>query len=355
MAVRNKRLYAFLQHYFKRVRVLREGEPFRYRVIKRDGKKFIERLDGGEEYCLCCPICKETRFRLCVNHVFGEFLEGVEMRHVIHCWNEECEVAGKLLTLYEEFCEIAPADLRPMDAERVDGPISIEAMVADCQKNLMQVAGVTRVDELPVDHPAARYLLSRRYDPQALGPSHAIGFCYNEAYKVRHAHNRIIIPILYQGAYIGWQARAIPGLTKLTIEPKKADKPWPYREPKYWTSPGTRKSFFLYSYDIAATQDTVVVSEGPTDAWRVGPCGVAALGRRISLYQRKLLLETWAERPGKIVLIGDPGFEDDWRMNKELLDDEVGDPGKVKLILPREKDPGEMTREELWGMIHGSS
>lgn len=353
MNVRNERLYAFLRHFFKRVRVQNAGMPFRYRTVVRDGKKEIKRIESGEEYAICCPVCKEKRFRLNVNHVFGETIDGVEMSHMAHCWNEDCEVTGRLLKMYEEFLDLMPEELNPVvEVEQEDGPFSLERVVEECRKNLMRIGGVSRIDTLQRDHPAVRYLAGRNFDPTELGLQYGIGYCYNRDYDARMAHKRLIIPILYRGNYVGWQARAIEGLTDLTRNPKKKGSDWPYFEAKYWTSPGSRKSFFLYSYDLASRQNTVVIAEGPTDAWRIGACGVASLGRRISLYQRKLIAETWGERSGLIVLIGDPGFEEDWQKNRHQLNEEVGEPGKVVLILPKEKDPGSMTRRELWEIIY---
>lgn len=361
MKVKNQRLYTFLQRFkpFKgRVRIQNAGMPFRYRVVQQGDERDIQRLESGEEYAVCCPYCGDKRFRLNISYMFGESIERVDMWHLVHCWNENCEVQSMLRKNYEAFCdELDEGELPPveMDCESVSGPFSMDEIAAECRRDLMVVDGVTRVDTLDAGHPAVRYLLGRRFDLRILGLGYGVGFCFNRDQHdrgARFAHKRLIIPIFYKGVYVGWQARAIEGLTKLHLNQGCADKEWPYTEPKYWTSTGTRKSFFLYSYDLAARQNTVVIVEGPTDAWRVGQCGVAALGRRVSMYQRKLVAETWAERPGKIVLIGDPGFEADWRMNYETLNKEIGEPGKVVLILPEDKDPGAMTREELWEMIH---
>jgi hypothetical protein len=309
--------------------------------------KEVQRVESGEEYAICCPKCGDTRFRLNISYVFGEVIDGVPMNHTVHCWNENCDVASFLLRHYEEFCDIMEEDLKPVDVEENSGPLNLMDVVKTCQENLMVVEGIQRVDTLDEDHPACRYLRSRSFDPQVVGKRYGVGYCENEDYNARMAHKRLIIPVLFEHAYVGWQSRAIEGLTQLKRNDKKLNSSWPYFQPKYWTSTGSKVSSFLYSYDLAATQDSVYVMEGPTDAWRAGPCGVSVFGRRISVYQRTLIAETWSDKPGKIVLIGDPGFEDDWRRNYEMLSEEVGEPGKVKLILPRDKDPGDMTREEL--------
>lgn len=353
MKVRNERLYAFLRHFYKKVRVQNQGSPFQFRVAKNeDGEKRIKRISSGEEYSICCPVCRETRYRLSINHVFGERIEGAEMWHVAHCWNEDCDVSDMLKRMYEDYCELEEREFRAVDVEALAKMPTIEEIVDECEKNLVVLGGIQRVDTLNNDHVAVKYLRMRRFDPAILGPQRAIGYCFNTDDSARQAHKRIVIPILFRGRYVGWQARAIPGHTKLTIRKGSEAKKWPYAQPKYWTSTGTRMSYFLYSYDLAATQESVVVSEGPTDAWRGGLLGVATMGRRISRYQRKLIAETWGERSGKILLIGDPGFDADWELNAHELEKEVGDKGKVRLYVPKDKDPGDMTDEEYGKVLH---
>lgn len=348
--VRNEKLYAFLAHYYKRVKICNAGMPYQYRAARdvNTGKKTIRRISSGEEYAICCPVCKETRFRLSVNHMFGELVDGVRI-FPAHCWNEECSVVKILTDLYEEFCDIPEDELGVSKgiASVIAPTFSLEEVAKECTENLLKLDGIVRVDTLPEDHPAVRYLRNRNFDPKVLGPLRGIGYCDNDQYKARQAHKRITIPILYKGRYVGWQARAIPGWTKLTLDPRKEGKAWPYQEPKYWTSPGTRKSFFLYGYDQALAFDTVLVSEGPTDAWRAGACGMAILGRMLSVYQMKMLADVWGQRDGSIILIGDPGFEDDWQRNFDRLQCEVGEARKVKLVLPKDCDPGDMTEERL--------
>ena len=354
---RNQRLYDFLRHYYREVKIQREGEPFRYKLGNGpDGEREIERLDSGEEYAICCPVCRDRRFRLNVNHTFGSTIDGVQM-WMAHCWNEDCEIVPVLRRSYRDFCELAPEQLVEggAAAERLDGPVRIQEIADDCAKNLLTFAGIRRVDTLPEGHPALVYLEKRKYPARQMGSHYGVGYCHNNDYSARLANNRLIIPVLYGGRCVGWQSRVIDGHTRMTRDKQaKADKKWPWLEPKYWTAPGYRKAFFLYGYDLAGNFDDVVVVEGPMDAWRVGFNGVAIFGRRISYYQAHVIADTWAPRPGKIILVSDPGFEEDWEKNKFQLDQIVKIPGKVALFHPRDRDAGEHEHGELWHRIESA-
>lgn len=347
MKVRNERLYACLLQLFKKVHVNRQGDVFKYKTNVENGRKSLERINGGEVYVMQCPLCKDTRFRLNVHHVFGMYVDGVLMNYQAHCWNCEGPVSKWLWEHYQMFEEHGPS-LTTASVECHEGPLRLSDVAADSERDLVRLTGIKRLDQLPADSPALQYLLSRHYDPYMLASTYAVGYCDNSDYKAKLAHKRIIIPILFEGRYVGWQSRAIPCHTKLTIIEGKEHKAWPYQEPKYWTSTGTRKSYFLYNHDVARLYDTVVVVEGPTDAWRIGMCGVAILGRQISQYQATQLVENWGT--GQIAMIGDPGFEQDWMSNKRKVEDLLG--REVQLYVPDGKDPGDHTTEELWETLN---
>lgn len=349
MKVLNPTLYAFLKRQYGRVRVSNQG--MRYRASRTQTERPIE---SGEEYVVCCPKCGDRRFRLSVNHMFGETANGTQLWHLVNCFNENCMVAPEMRDRYEDYLAwmVDDSTARPTASYACD-TWSLDDVLAECRKNLALVGGVTRVDALAADHPAVLYLRGRGYDAQELGRRYAVGYCHNTDYRWRLAHRRLIIPVLYKGEYVGWQARAIPGVSKLTQNERKASSAWPYNEPKYWTSPGTRKSYFLYNYDQAALEKTGVIVEGVTDAWRVGPSGVAILGCRLSPYQAQLAATAWGGGTGHIILIGDPGFREDWEANRRRMAELVPDPSRVHLFVPEERDPGDMTHEEIWEMIYG--
>ena len=64
-----------------------------------------------------------------------------------------------------------------------------------------------------------------------------------------------------------------------------------------------KKSQLLYGLpEAAGLQDAVVVVEGPTDVWRLGPGAVALLGKDMSLRQQELVDRFLPGRPVVVFL-----------------------------------------------------
>ncbi len=76
---------------------------------------------------------------------------------------------------------------------------------------------------------------------------------------------RIFIPIIYHGETVSWTTRSISDNPKVT---------------RYISAPLKEESIphksLLYGEDYA--QQTIIVTEGPFDVWRIGPGAVATLG-----------------------------------------------------------------------------
>lgn len=336
--VRNPALYKALYSAFGgKVRVQAAGMAFRYSAQHRgDGHIKVKKIDGGEEYCVCCPFCKDTKFRLNVNHMFGQRLKcGVKMDNLAHCWNEDCNVIPKI----KEIVESAGANKVVVSTE-VDS-VSAEEMAKLSYENYLRLTNTVFVNELPEDHPAVRYLQRRFFDVDHL--SKRYGVQYMGKCKHRYAKKRIIIPIFCEVdgkmQIIGWQARRIPGHTLS-------------KKPKYWTSPGYRKGHYLYDFQAARRCDSLVLVEGPTDSMRVGRPAVALLGKDITSGQLSLIYSTYRDKDGPIILIGDPGYQDSWETNLEKLQEifRYDDPERVGLIM-LEKDPGDTSTSLLWKSI----
>lgn len=346
MNLRNPKLHGVLSQLYGRVRVQGAGQPFRYKVVTDErGYRSVKKVSSGEEYTVCCPHCGDTRFRLNVNHVFGTRIEGILMDYVAHCWNEECEVRKEI---YEAVLRGGGTSL-VIGGEALAGPVSVETMAQDSHARFRRLQGLTRVDSLPEAHPARVYLQGRRLDPAILGPYFQVCYCADPDPTVRLACRRVVFPIMFpmknelgepQSLPVGWQARAIPGLSE-------SDKP------KYWTSPGCSRTHFFYLFDWAMTACRgVIIVEGPTDALTIGPPAVATLGRRITQRQQALLVDHWGEGKTEypIVLIGDKGFEGDWLKNYEELAVQLGSERRLILMIP-EADSNTLGREEICGRI----
>ena len=114
--------------------------------------------------------------------------------------------------------------------------------------------------------------------------------------------------------------------------------------PKYFTAPGFPKGQSLFNLDWASKSEVVVVCEGTFDAISVGRSGVAALGKGVTEYQARMLVNT----PGwkLIILLLDPG-DADKEMSK--LVQTLGTVIPVLQVqLKGYKDAGETPRNEIW-------
>ena len=120
--------------------------------------------------------------------------------------------------------------------------------------------------DLPAQHPALTYVQGHGYDPAELAQVWQVGYCQRASFQYPCAQDRIIIPIIRNGVWVGWQAR-YPGERKWVLE----------HLPKYITMPGMQKRLVLYNHDVARQQACVVVCEGTSDVWRsgCGRCGIA--------------------------------------------------------------------------------
>jgi hypothetical protein len=132
---------------------------------------------------------------------------------------------------------------------------------------------------------------------------------------------------------VGWQARSIGAP--------------PPGTPKYLTMTGMKKTEVLYNYDTAKSFPYVVICEGPTDVWRVGPAGVALFGKTISTVQGHLVASGWGG--GAAVVLLDADAHEEARRVHDALAGLVRH--RVLVRLPEGKDPGDLTHEDLWRLI----
>lgn len=205
---------------------------------------------------------------------------------------------------------------------------------------------------LPDSHQAVVYLRNRGIDPSYAEKIYGIAYCQRGkrfAGGVFDTSNTIAIPIYEDGRTIGWQCRLMYSPDGLTDEEcavmgfaKKPDGRY-IRPPKYFTSPGLRKSSVLYNGDWAANSGVVVVTEGVFDAISVGLCGVATFGKQVSDEQIRRLCR-WR----LVILLLDPDAASDQAalagrfQNGTLV---------VQVALKGYKDAGECPRAELWRQI----
>ena len=339
----NPPLYQSLKARFGEVRIANEDQKM---VVERShdhvtGKSLETIIDGGENYHVNCPYCSDTRFRLYISYRWNTLLSdgGVYGKHLVHCFNEECNMRDFEDELHAYISQAPKLFLPTAPPERV--PMWHE----------VQWPGTcVPLNTLPNSHPAMVYLRDhpkRPFDPHKLFEEWNLHFCVDAPddgtddclipgteIHARLVRNRIMIPIYKNGMMVGWQARAI-------VDGEKV---------KYYTMPGFRKSCMLFNGDRARQYDFGVLVEGFFDAARVGPRSVAAFGHKLSHIQRDLLMAYW-NQTGMCIMLDPDAMEDMERLTK-LLHPYSFKWGSFAVQLPAGyEDPAEMSHEAIWALI----
>jgi hypothetical protein len=333
----NPALYALLCAEFDTVRVANAGESMIGGAgLTLSGRRGWKVAEGGEYYCVCCPYCNDTRFRLWINHLWGVGHEDVpedKFWWAACCYNEGC---------LENRDNVW--DLRGRTWSRI-GPVSKPAQAARAGQLTMPTSDVALpgecipVHQLPADHYAVQYLRNRRgLDPELLYENYEAMWCERADPKYTAATGRIIFPIRMRGIRVGWQGRY-----------PSDDVDWKVaRLAKYYTMPGMHKSGVLYNFDKAVQMPFCIVVEGVTDAIALGEYGVAILGKTISPHQVDLIVRNWR----KVLIMLDP----DAAKESAAALARIGERCSASAIaLPHGADPAktaQMDEAYLWDVIY---
>lgn len=333
----NATLYNALVSRFGRVVVANEGCAWvatAYQSGLNAKRIQYDVTSAGEYYRLCCPFCRENRFRLWINHMYGvPTQQGWPATWLAVCYNEQCtQDPGRRKQLEDMIFGFrnAAARRKPLyiaqgrEDTGVLGPVQLPGQ---------QIP----FSQLPLDHPAAIYLQSRGFNPLMLEHYYGILYCVQADDANRPAVNRIIVPIRMDGALVGWQGRW------------PADLDWKASGVrKYFNLKNMHKRLMLYNYDVAKAWPFVVVVEGVTSAWRIGPPAVAVLGKTLSPRQQMLLQHDWAGKP--IILILDPDARDEMEGILASLV-RTGKQPIIPIYLPAGFDPANYNHEVIVRMI----
>jgi DNA primase len=206
--------------------------------------------------------------------------------------------------------------------------------------------------QLPSDHPVITYLVQqRRFSPSWLADTYGVAYVQSALSEFWPMQGRLYIPLMMRGRLVGWQGRYV------------GEADWKATGiNKYYNLPRIRKSLMLYGYDeaIASKSPFVVVVEGVTDVWGVGPPAVSTLGCSLSDTQLQLLLQ-WKT----IVVYYDP----DTYNCRRSPGGQVQPPAMLRLLEkllpaatavgaivhvvspPAGTDPGTMSRTENWNHL----
>ena len=165
------------------------------------------------------------------------------------------------------------------------------------------------------------YLKRRKIDLETV-IKYGCGICQVGKYM-----NRLIIPVVFQGRIVSFQAADLTG--KAEKKYKAADN-----EINQW----------LYNYDNI--KDTMIVTEGVLDCWRVGEDAVATFGTHLTEQQEILILH---KNLKKLIFCWDGDCYFFARKMAEIFKPFIED---VKVIcLPKTEDPDSLGTEKVWEYI----
>ena len=276
-----------------------QGRFYRHKKVE-EKKAYLEVTGWGETYAVNCPVCNDTRQRLCISHLTQCYTEKHGVRrwyfgNLLVCYNEKCHqrntITGKrgldnymrqlgnvsqnldrlntkALHQKRNLWEIAPTDIElPPESiaithEEVPPHVLsyLETRGFDIVP-LFQLYGVRYVPagslHLPLSQKAVKELTEAGTPP------------------ARFREDRLVVPIRFKRCLVGWQARKIGNQSS--------------NKDKYIFNAGAQRNEWLYNLDQAVFHQDVIFPEGMTDVWAVGPQAVAGFGKGLSSSHLELL------------------------------------------------------------------
>lgn len=270
----------------------------------------IEYKTEGHHHCrpnwiqLDCPFCaKDSKMW----HL-GYSLE----YHFLNCWR--CGVHQPIETLMEitnlsfNKCKklLAGIETTKVKREKPKGKLKLP-------KNIKELA-----------RPHLRYLIERGFDPAELEKLWRVkGISISSVLPWR-----IFIPIIYHGKTVSWTTRSISHNNKITryISASLKEESIPHKS-------------LLYGEDYA--QQSIIITEGPFDVWKIGPGAVATLGSSYS-DEQAFRMTSYPKR----VICFDNEREAQKRANK-LCDNLSVFPGETFNIQLDAKDAASASKKEI--------
>lgn len=343
MTVLNPTLYAALQRAFGDVRIGQRGQPaIKELGFRPNGAQYWQEKHG-EAYYVNCPFCKETRKRLHISHLWCVRDDQAETSHksYIHCFNTDglCtdDPYNRDALLYRVYGSLTYRQL----------PSKASLHLPDAREQPLQTempGDVVSLRALPLTHSACRYVISRGFSPEWLADTYGVGYCTTAVSPYYTMQHRLFVPITMRGKLEGWQGRYLGN-----IDFKKM------QIPKYYTY-RYLGSNVLYNYDVACKYDVIVITEGVTKAWVIGPQSMCYFG--VLTAARAAELSQVLKPDGRIVFLPDG---DTWRPLQNgnvkavkmlnTLYQYMPASQIVPLQLPDGMDPGDMLPADCRNMI----
>jgi hypothetical protein len=197
----NRYLYDNLISRFGSVKVFNGG----LKAQRLSRTKKTRSIKGGEYYAVCCPACNDNRHRLWISYLWGTKDDsGQSLDYLCHCFNEGCE-QRRVFNLKDE--------LQSYLAKVVSGKRVINDTQFKEERKLLTSPGeCILLQDLKLTHPACVFFEKRNFDPYELSKLYSVSVCVSPDPKLSPnlqllLWNRIIIPVIFDGKVVGWQAR----------------------------------------------------------------------------------------------------------------------------------------------------
>jgi hypothetical protein len=177
---------------------------------------------------------------------------------------------------------------------------------------------------LPLKPPHRRYLEGRGFDADTL--VQLWGLLCTDFQCVRYPW-RLYVPVLYRGREVSWTTRSLSDKAGV----------------RYSAAPAQEEALPAKSvlYGLDYCRHAVVVVEGPTDVWRVGPGAAATFGSAWTSQQADLV----AQFPLRVICYdSEPAAQ---RRAEALCRVLAPLPGETYRITLKAKDPGSASEREI--------
>lgn len=325
----NPALYSRLKR-FGKVRVSNEGEAFKYRAVRGlEDEPLLDIAHDGEFYMVCCPFCRDTRFRLYVNHMYAQRdRHGRRMTFLAICYNQNCLARRDNQLEFQETLDSTEmlTDVRVFAGREVPEEARVVQWPGNCKL----------VNTLRANHHAVQYLESRGFDPDFLARRYQVSYCRHSHFSL--ARDRLIFPVFEGDQLKGWQARVI-GELPWKDKTKKQGLP-----PKYFSTPSSNfRSRCILNWDRMRLWKTGIVVEGPTDVYKFGPMSGCIFGNTVTPLQRRKLVTVFKKRGRSLVLLLDPEEFESRSTQKAIRMMERAMRGQFCAVkLPDKTDPGSL-------------
>ena len=339
--VLNKELYTRLQKVFGLVEVFSQGERATYTYDKGSiyepviGKVFARNVSGGEHYAIRCPFCKKDR-KLWLSYLANSHIKenGIDIffhKGLIICYRCHFNSDKDKLNAFWNMLYTGVKSSFSL----VETPESVETVTQE-----VRFPKTVPILDPSVPSRVTSYLINRGMDLKELEDVYHVGYSEDSKILVKGVP-RIIFPIIQNGEMVAWQGRCL----NTDVERWKV--------PKYQFPAGAKIKWMLYNGDVARWQPYAIITEGVTDVIACGKPGVAVFGKTVSQRQVEMLISYWGERG--VIRIPDMDDPEAYTVAKEELTrwnaSGLFKKGAHLVIPPKGKDPGDMTRSEIYTLI----